>query len=63
MVSNAGVKKADIGYHFKLKDPDVCVDFDEGDFVAFFKDDNGTASIQLLGNNNGKETVVAGVIS
>ena len=62
MVSNAGAK-ADIGYHFKLKDPDVCGDFDEGDVVAFYKDDNGTASIQLLDNKNGKEAFMAGVIS
>ncbi|XP_078376588.1 uncharacterized protein LOC144659922 isoform X2 [Oculina patagonica] len=63
VVSNAGAKKADIGYHFKLKDPDVCDDFDEGDVVGFYKDDNGTASIQLLDNKNGKEAFMAGVIS
>ena len=63
MVSCAGAKKADIGYHFKLKDPDVCGDFDEGDVVGFYKDDNGTASIQLLDNKNGKEAFMAGVIS
>lgn len=63
VVSNAGAKKADIGYHFKLKDPDVCGDFDEGDVVGFYKDDSGTASIQLLNNKNGKEAFMAGVIS
>ena len=62
-VSTAGEKKADIGYHFKLKDPDVCDDFDEGDVVVFSKDDNGSASIQLLDSKNGKEAFMAGVIS
>jgi len=63
VVSSAGANKADIGYHFKLKDPDVCEDFEEGDIVGFYKDDNGTASIQLLDNKNGKEAFMAGVIS
>ena len=63
VVSSAGANKADIGYHFRLKDPDVCGDFDEGDVVGFYKDDNGTASIQLLDNKNGKEAFMAGVIS
>lgn len=63
VVSCAGAKKADIGYHFKLKDPDVCGDFDEGDVVGFYKDDNGTPSIQLLDSKNGKEAFMAGVIS
>ena len=63
VVSDAGAKKADIGYHFKLKDPDVCGDFEEGDVVGFYKDDNGTASIQLLDSKNGKEAFMAGVIS
>ena len=63
VVSNAGAKKADIGYHFKLKDPDLCEDFDEGDVVGFYKDDNGTVCIQLLDSKNGKEAFMAGVIS
>lgn len=63
VVSSAGEKKADIGYHFKLKDPDACEDFEEGDVVGFFKDDNGSSSIQLLDNKNGKEAFMAGVIS
>ena len=63
VVSSAANKKADIGYHFKLKDPNVYDDFEEGDVVGFFKDDNGTTSIQLLDNKNGKNAFMAGVIS
>ncbi|RMX50741.1 hypothetical protein pdam_00018281 [Pocillopora damicornis] len=63
VVSNAGARKADIGYHFKLKDPDLCEDFEEGDVVGFFKGDDGRASIQLLNNKNGKDAVMAGVVS
>ena len=55
--------RADIGYRFKLKDPDLCEEFDEGDVVGFFKDDHGTASIKLLDSKNGKEAIMAGVIS
>ena len=63
VVSSPGDKKADIGYHFKLKNPDVCDDFEEGQVVGFFKDDDGTSSIQLLDNKNGKEAFMAGVIT
>lgn len=63
VVSNAGARKADIGYHFKLKDPDLCEDFEEGDVVGFFNGDDGRASIQLLNNKNGKDAVMAGVVS
>lgn len=63
VVSSPANKKADIGYHFKLKDSSVYDDFEEGDVVGFFKDDNGTTSIQLLDNKNGKNAFMAGVIS
>ena len=63
VVSNAGNRKADIGYHIKLKDPNACDNFEEGDVVGFFKDDDGGTSIQLLDNKNGKEAFMAGVIT
>ena len=63
VVSSPGEKKADIGYHFRLKNADVCDDFEEGDVVGFFKDDDGSSSIQLLDNKNGKDAFMAGVIS
>ena len=62
-VSSPDDRKADIGYHFKLKNPDVCDDFEEGQVVGFFKDEDGTSSIQLLDNKNGKEAFMAGVIT
>ena len=62
-VQEAGDRKADIGYHFRLKDPNVSDDFEEGDVVGFFKDDDGHLSIQLLDNKNGKDAFMAGVIS
>lgn len=63
VVSSAGDKKADIGYHFKLKDTSVYDDYEEGDVVGFFKDEDGSSSMQLLNNKNGKEAFMAGVIS
>ena len=63
VVSNAGDRKADMGYHFKLRDPNVCDDFEKGDVFGFFKDDDGTSSIQLPDNKNGKEAFMAGVIT
>ena len=63
MVSSPGQKRADIGYHFRLKNPDVCDDFEEGDVVGFFKDEDGSSSIQLLDNKNGTGAFMAGVIS
>lgn len=63
VVSDAGARKADIGYHFKLKDPDLCEDFEEGDVVGFFNGNDGRASIQLLDSKRGKDAVMAGVIS
>ena len=62
-VQEAGHRKADIGYHFRLKDPNACDDFEEGDVVGFYKDDDGHSSIQLLDNKNGKDAFMAGVIS
>ncbi|CAH3021668.1 unnamed protein product [Porites evermanni] len=62
-VQEAGDRKADIGYHFRLKDPNVSDDFEEGDVVGFFNDDDGHLSIQLLDNKNGKDAFMAGVIS
>ena len=62
-VQEASVRKADIGYHFRLKDPNIIDNFEEGDVVGFFKDHDGHASIQLLDNRNGKNAFMAGVIS
>ena len=59
----AGDGKADIGYHFKLKDPGLCDDFEEGQVVGFFEDEDDKTSIQLLDNNNGKRAFMAGVIT
>lgn len=55
--------RADIGYHFKVKDPDLYKEFDEGDVLGFFKSDDGTACVQLLNSQNGKQAFMAGVIS
>jgi len=63
VVPNACAKKGDIEYYIKRRDPDVFEGFDEGDVVGFFKDDNGTVSIQLLEIMNGKEAVMVGDIS
>jgi predicted metal-dependent phosphotriesterase family hydrolase len=54
---------ADIGYHFKLKDPDAMDEYDEGDVVGFFKDEEGKSVIDLLDNNNANDAFMAGVIS
>ncbi|XP_074634153.1 uncharacterized protein LOC141892713 [Acropora palmata] len=61
--SSPGDRKADIGYHFKLKDPGVCDDFEEGQVVGFFEDEDGKTSIELLNNSNGKKAFMAGVIT
>lgn len=45
VVFNVGVRKVDIGYYFKLKDFDLCEDFEEGDVVGFFKGDDGRVFI------------------
>lgn len=63
VASSPGDRKADIGYHFKLKDPGVCDDFEEGQVVGFFEDEDGKTSIQLLSNSNGKKAFMAGVIT
>ena len=47
----------------KLKDRNACDDFEEGDVVGFFKNDDGSTSIQLLDNKNGKEAFMAGAIT
>ena len=55
--------RADIGYHFKVKDPNLYKEFEEGDVLGFFKSDDGTACVQLLDSQNGKQAFMAGVIS
>ena len=46
--------RADIGYHFKVKDPNLYKEFEEGDVLGFFKSDDATACVQLLDSQNGK---------
>ncbi|XP_031553760.1 uncharacterized protein LOC116290796 [Actinia tenebrosa] len=54
---------ADIGYHFKLRDQNAAEQYDEGDVVGFFKDENGKAVIELLDSENADDAFMAGVIS
>lgn len=63
VVAQPRVGQADIGYHFQLTDLAACDEYEEGDIVGFFKDEEGQASIGLLDNTNAKESFMAGVIS
>ena len=55
--------KADLGYHLRLSDPEVCGQYSEGDVVAFCEGENGQTQIELLTNRNIGSAYLAGVIS
>lgn len=56
--------KADIAYHLKIKDQELCAELEEGDIVGFYRDDeSGETYIQQLRSNNIHTALHAGVIS
>lgn len=56
--------KADIAYHLKIKDPDICEELEEGDIVGFYGDEeSGETYIQPLRSGNIYNAVHAGVVS
>ena len=63
VVMRPATGQADVGYHFKLSDLAACDEYEEGDIVGFFKDEEGQTCIGLLDNTNAKEAFMAGVIS
>ena len=60
---NPASGRADLGYHLRLSDPDVCGQYNEGDVVAFCEGENGQTQIELLTNANISSAYLAGVIS
>jgi len=56
-------KRGDIAYHFILKNPDDHPEFDEGEIVGLFVNENGTRVLDKLSQKNSLDAILKGVIT
>ena len=57
-------KRADIAYHLRIEDPEICAELEEGDIVGFYTNENdGGTYIKPLRSEDIESAVHAGVVS